>query len=623
VPEFLPPARDMSMALLAHLFPAITQWDRVEGIPRAHDLSRALRAEVRDPLWMLSRQWQMGEFIGDDAGSPVFAKLHLGTTRLTGYRPGDRPEQAFDDTVPLEARVEQRPIPFVAGGQTLALDLRVLMGRQWSKLLAREGLATTYALDFRRAFPVEQPDPTDPADAGVCAHREVWQHQAAFAARAMDGYLWYRWLRDHPSPRTFAGVPAPLAIAPGDAATLDALGERFVAWFDRLIDQPLTPDENAWDPPRLEYRFGCSAPAAGGRRELVAEEYYRGDLDWWSLDVGAAGEAAPLRPEVRGTVTRSFIPTAVEFGGMANPRWWSFEDGRVNFGAIAPDTTDIAKLLLLEFGLVYSNDWFLVPVPLEAGTIAEVLGLVVTNVFGERLWIDPAGRAPEQVWQRWSMFRLSHAPGVSARMPDQSLLLLPTVPKVQEGPALEECVLLRDEMANMVWGIEATVPLPNGPGRSGSGAAAETAAFYRRLLGTPGPVVPPLENDAKVRYEVMNSVPEHWIPFIPVHVEGSNREIQLQRASMPRIIENDPTPPAKVKPRTSLLREGLDRTPQRPYFVHEEEVPRAGIRVSQAYHRTRWTDGRVVVWLGARKRVGRGEGSSGLMFDRLVEVKKT
>ena len=72
-----------TMTLLARMAPAITQWDRVDGIPRTHDMARALRAEVSDPLWMLARQWQMGELIGDDAGSPVFAKLHLATTRLT------------------------------------------------------------------------------------------------------------------------------------------------------------------------------------------------------------------------------------------------------------------------------------------------------------------------------------------------------------------------------------------------------------------------------------------------------------------------------------------------------------------------------------------------------------
>jgi hypothetical protein len=101
---------------------------------------------------------------------------------------------------------------------------------------------------------------------------------------------------------------------------------------------------------------------------------------------------------------------------------------------------------------------------------------------------------------------------------------------------------------------------------------------------------------------------------------ASNREIQLQRAALPRLIEGDPAPPVKVQPRTGLLREGLDRTPAQPYFVHEEEVPRAGARVFQAVQRTRWTDGRVYVWLGARRETGRGEGSSGLRFDYLADA---
>jgi hypothetical protein len=31
----------------------------------------------------------------------------------------------------------------------------------------------------------------------------------------------------------------------------------------------------------------------------------------------------------------------------------------------------------------------------------------------------------------------------------------------------------------------------------------------------------------------------------------------------------------------------------------------------------RWTDGTTVVWAAHRKEVGRGEGSSGLVFDRV------
>ncbi len=136
----------------------------------------------------------------------------------------------------------------------------------------------------------------------------------------------------------------------------------------------------------------------------------------------------------------------------------------------------------------------------------------------------------------------------------------------------------------------------------------------------PAPPPPPASEVPTVRYEVMSSVPENWIPFMPVHVEGSNREIQLQRAAMPRILEGDPNPPEKVQPRTVLLRQGLDSAPPQPYFVFEEEVPRAGSRVMQSFERTRWSDGRVYVWLRVRRQTGRGEGSSGLSFDGLVEL---
>ena len=54
--------------------PTTVMWNRLEGRPRRPDFTRALQAEVRDPLWMITRQWQMGEFIGEDAGSPVTAK---------------------------------------------------------------------------------------------------------------------------------------------------------------------------------------------------------------------------------------------------------------------------------------------------------------------------------------------------------------------------------------------------------------------------------------------------------------------------------------------------------------------------------------------------------------------
>ena len=148
-------------------------------------------------------------------------------------------------------------------------------------------------------------------------------------------------------------------------------------------------------------------------------------------------------------------------------------------------------------------------------------------------------------------------------------------------------------------------------------AARQTKAFLENLLGT-GAVKPP-DGVAPIRYQVMSSVPENWIPFIPVHVDGSNRQIQLQRAAMPRIIAGV-AGTEKIRPRTVLLREGLDA--KNSYFLHEEEVPRAGARLSQSFQRTRWLDGRVYTWLRVRKQTGRGEGSSGLVFDELISPPK-
>lgn len=105
--------------------------------------------------------------------------------------------------------------------------------------------------------------------------------------------------------------------------------------------------------------------------------------------------------------------------------------------------------------------------------------------------------------------------------------------------------------------------------------------------------------------------------------------IECTPKSMPRIVGDDPTllPAAlrRVKPRTVLLREGLDVSHPHSYLVFEEEVPRAGTRIFQSYQRTRgWDDrttcGRVWNWLRIQRQNGRGEGSSGLLFDQLTNV---
>ena len=255
-----------------------------------------------------------------------------------------------------------------------------------------------------------------------------------------------------------------------------------------------------------------------------------------------------------------------------------------------------------------------------AGTIVSIKGMAVTNVFGERTWVEASGQGSDEDWQRWCMFGINTR-GKEQVAADLSLLVLPTVSKIQESDAFESVHLVRDEVANMVWGIETVIPLASGESCSGRSAAFEVARLHRQLTAAvPAPAGLP-ENEATTRYQVMTSVPENWIPFIPVHIENDTREVQLRRAAMPRIIEGDPDPPLRIRPRTTLLRHGLDFAVPQPLTIHEEEVPRAGARVSQAFQRARWYDGQVFTWFGARKRTGHGEQSSKLKFDQSVAKK--
>src|SRR5260370_16845909 len=73
--QFIVP--NLAAAVEERLFPTVTAWNPLEGRPRTANFNRALKAEVHDALWMLTRQWQLAEFKGDDAGSPISPKISL------------------------------------------------------------------------------------------------------------------------------------------------------------------------------------------------------------------------------------------------------------------------------------------------------------------------------------------------------------------------------------------------------------------------------------------------------------------------------------------------------------------------------------------------------------------
>lgn len=625
-------------------------WNRLEGRTRKEDFDQTLQARIQDPLWFLTRQWQFGEFKGEDTGSAIFAKIQIENTKISQLqlKRGQMP-RSYGDEVPIETLVER---------ETHSLDFksRVQAGKYFMRLLDRHALPNVgyvkgeYLDVLLQRFPMVLPE-LDPNDspklqvqkAKLRANKDLEQFFHTVKGRAFDGVALYEAIS------SAAGVPGVVAFLAQDNThrnfVKDSL-EAYKTWFGEKYDV-ITTAESAWNPSQLEYQFGCALPNENGNNTvLMAEEYYTGTLDWYTFDInGDANEMQGGNPAEReshiSTETLTIIPTEVQFPGMPNSRWWEFEDGQVDLGNITASTTDVAKIILAEFALIYGNDWFSLPHRIPVGSISKIKGIVVKDVFGQQTLVQAANQGENEDWSGWGMFNLTtrktqDESTLKNNVPiaaDTRLFIPPTVAKVQESEPLEEVRFVRDEMANLVWAIETTIPNMLGKGQEGDAAARNLKEMLDQEYDLEAEEIE-LADEAMLRYTLGNSVPENWIPFMAVHSPGQNRDVRLQRASMPRIMKEGYLP---VRPRTLILGYGMKNDigeaispfvnasaeeQEEPYFVIEEEITKSGVHLTSTHQRTRWYSGKTYNWQGRRKTLGRGEGASGLQYDHTEFVSK-
>lgn len=148
--------------------------------------------------------------------------------------------------------------------------------------------------------------------------------------------------------------------------------------------------------------------AAAEHVVLSADAYTGGHLDWEAFDVTGAAVAPPAP-----TTTRDVLPVPVTYTGMPASTHWQLEDGTVSFGDIQAGPTDLARLAVAEFAMVYSVDYFLVPIRLVAGSIARVTRLEVSTTFGESVTVRSAAEWDEAARgvRPWAFFECSGDPG--------------------------------------------------------------------------------------------------------------------------------------------------------------------------------------------------------------------
>ncbi len=383
-----------------------------------------------------------------------------------------------------------------------------------------------------------------------------------------------------------------------------------IEWVEEVWGGFGASDVPAWKPERLEYRVSLVAAAPTGNAAVIdVEPDGGGDFAWQSLSIAAGASAGVSVPaDAVQSVTRSAIPGHVRFRGMPNHRWWDFENGQMDFGSIAPDKRDLVKLVVMDFMLVQGNDWFLLPLELETGSLCRIDRLAVHDVFGGTTEVERADESTPATGQRWTRFSTSE-PGAPDGLANFFVLPPNAGPVAQDGIVVEDVRFLRDEMANMAWAVDFTTE--NGLGAPWPGHERDLAVNPQSQPGTAG--TPEGAEGPPLRYQLQTRVPEHWIPLLPVAIDAANGEIALERGVMLRPVV-EPTP---VLPTGRILQPSA--LTGRAYRIREEEVPREGVRVSRVVCRTRGSDGATYLWIARRKQIGRGEGSSGLRFDVAVE----
>jgi hypothetical protein len=245
--------------------PSITTWTRIEPLPCDDSMQQSLQQYVRDPLWILGRQYQFGEFLADDRGSPAHAMVQVEFRTITTYRPGvdDSNTVAIDSNLPIEVHMER---------ESVALQLRgsVQLGQYFESLLRSQNI--DLISKFRQAFPIVE----TPSD-GIYAPADARCFRRLVTAKVTDGEALY-WA----APALIKGQAPPNPLTAGDVTdTVKKLLGDLVCFRQSVFSEP--SHDVAWQPPKLTYDFALGSPVSGQNLLLTARDFPGGKLDWYSF----------------------------------------------------------------------------------------------------------------------------------------------------------------------------------------------------------------------------------------------------------------------------------------------------------------------------------------------------
>ncbi len=577
-----------------------TRIRRIESRALSNNFTANYAAPIHDPLWFLTRQWQMGEFRGEDTGSVAFVEFEQTTSRMPRWRPDS--SATFQDVNPLS------PLERIALNEPFEPDLgmAVELGHDFADLLRAEVdddtatqviLDAFLAVDEFKVNELEEENPFNPVDPStsrflmVCAGRVV--NGAALYALGVD-------IESNARPVPSEVTTDPTQIAHIEAA-LVALVERIRLVFGDVGNR----DPSTWQPQKLRYGMEVVGvnPTGDSISILKAHPDSDGEFEWFSFDVdkrsASAGEETPV------TKVHAIVPTRVHFDGMPATRFWNFEDNTLAIPHIGVEADDLAKSLVMNFIMLHSHDWYTFPADQPVAALTRTNYVVVHDVFGAEVVVRRADASqPVEGRDRWTMFSISDDSGAVPSVADYFIMPPSAGPAMQLGSVLEDVRFGRDEMANMAWGIEHTTTSPIGEPRSGRERTAQIDSGIQ--------IPPTTPRDFPLRYSIESRIPYNWIPLLPIQPTAGNPNIALRRG---RVLQDPGSGTPVLVPASSSI---LNPASLTTYDIEEEELPRSGLRVERVVYRTRWIDGSTHLWVQRRRKAGAGESQANLKFDQAL-----
>lgn len=547
-----------------------------------------LAMRIADPLWMLGRQWQFGEFIGEDNGSPIGVKAFYRSEDLTECSVGTQTSSLLKQ--PLEKVIEE------VYPEVLDLKTKVRIGQQYERLIKEDfpDTANDWITKLRRDFPLsfEKWDGYELKNSAGMDEKSLRFYQL-MKEKVIDGDSLLKGI---------GTLSYPQSNIRENYSQLKEVTARFKKCYENLLETFSEEEDKtkAWNPSTLAYQF----EVASDQVTLNAPDYQSGHLDWYTFDEATVKTYS----KVEEHKTEFQQPVNVSFASLPDKRLFSFEDNQIDLSLMDVKAGDLLKLMLLDFSLVSGSDWYTVPLEMSLGEICWIEKIEVKDVFGVCTTImndkeRGAKLADGNGLGVWDVFKIRNDNPIEYSREKHFLFIAPAVMHRLESEPIEELLFLRDEYANMIWAIEQKVP-------NAMGNPIDGFDLHLELYG---PFQPPADDNKKTQipiFRLASTVPSNWIPYLPNHIGGSNKEIELCRAYMVRN-ESDEEP-SDIKPLTYLAEKDLIK-------IREEAIPKAGVRVQLSQQRIRWTDGSTYVWMGRKVLAGRGEGNSGLIFDRITK----